>query len=75
MADVIDMAQRLQAADNDAAIAAACVPVPRGVRGDCSNCGDASERLVSGWCVPCRDVRDKAAKTRGVGFYDFSGDE
>lgn len=75
MADVIDMAQRLQAADNDAAIAAACVPVPRGVRGDCANCGEESERLVAGWCAPCRDEHDKIVKTRGAGFYEFGGDE
>ncbi|MDN4632298.1 conjugal transfer protein TraR [Sphingomonas sp. PsM26] len=75
MADVIDMAQRLQAADNDAAIAAACVPVPRGVSGECNECGDESKRLVAGWCAPCRDARDKVVRTRGTGFYDFGGDE
>ncbi|WP_010218865.1 hypothetical protein [Sphingomonas sp. PAMC 26621] len=74
MADVIDMAQRLQAADNDTAIAAACVPVPRGVPGDCHQCGDESKRLVDGWCALCRDARDKTVKTRGGGFYEFDGD-
>lgn len=57
MADEID-----RNADNeqlllDRQIAAARVPVPEGVPGECEECGADMPRLVGGRCGYCRDGR------------------
>mgnify|MGYP001246026120 CR=1 FL=1 len=40
----------------------AAAGIPKGVAGDCAECGDYNQRLVEGVCSPCRDVLDEIAK-------------
>ncbi len=57
MADNADIAADLQEVFLARSIRAARAPIPIGIAGDCEECGDASLRLVGGWCAPCRDDR------------------
>lgn len=57
MADVVDMAQQIEAEHRMRAISAARQPVPAGVAGECMDCGNDSARLVDGLCAPCREPR------------------
>ena len=57
MADEIDRANDLAAADLARSIAAARLPIPAGVPGVCEGCGEDMPRLVDGRCGYCRDGR------------------
>lgn len=57
MADAADDAQLLYEAHLTRSIAAARVPIPAGVAGECGECGDHMPRLVDGRCGFCRDGR------------------
>ena len=64
MADHIDMANDLAAAETARHIAAARQPIPVGQAGECDGCGDHFDRLVRDHlglrCGFCRDGRRKA---------------
>lgn len=55
MPDIADRAQASTEPLLDAAIRAACVPVPAGEPGCCRECGDELPRLINGLCAPCRE--------------------
>lgn len=55
MADQIDLAQHYADTMLADAIRKARRPVPAGVAGECTDCGDDSPRLVGGRCAPCRE--------------------
>lgn len=58
MADEIDKANDVAAADTDRAVAAArayAATIPAGDAGDCDMCGEWSGRLIKGACARCRD--------------------
>ncbi len=61
MADIVDVANGLVDEHLSRSLAAARVPIPAGVPGECENCGDDSPRLVDGRCAPCRDGRQRIA--------------
>ncbi len=62
MADVADMANDLALAALDRSIRAARAPIPIGVPGECSDCGDDSLRLVMGRCARCREPKKGYAR-------------
>ena len=64
MADVVDQAQRHEAAFLARAIRAARLAVPIGAPGICDDCGDESQRLVGGRCAPCREPRPRIPRRR-----------
>jgi len=57
MADEVDLANDIAAADLARGIRAARQPIPVGVPGECEQCGDEMPRLVNGRCGYCRDGR------------------
>jgi len=57
MADDVDFATELNAAQLEKSINAARAPVPAGVAGECDECGEDMPRLVHGRCGFCRDGR------------------
>lgn len=57
MSDDVDLATVIADRTLARQIAAARVPVPAGVPGECEGCGRDSKRLVGGRCAPCRDGR------------------
>ena len=57
MADACDMADDIAQAAVERSIRAARVPLPIGVAGDCTECGDHSMRLIMGKCSPCREPK------------------
>jgi hypothetical protein len=57
MADACDMANDVVQAALDRGIRAARAPLPIGVPGDCTECGDPSLRLIMGRCAPCREPK------------------
>ena len=59
MADQIDLAQHYSETMLADAIRIARQPVPAGVAGECSDCGDDHPRLVGGLCAPCREPRPR----------------
>ena len=61
MADDVDRANDVAAADLARSIAVARAPVPAGEPGACENCGEDMPRLVNGRCGYCRDGRRRAA--------------
>jgi hypothetical protein len=61
MADPVDEANEIAAADLARGIAAARAPAPPGEPGECENCGEDMPRLVNGRCGYCRDGRRRAA--------------
>lgn len=65
MADEADQAARVTEELTERGIAAARVPIPEGVPGECVECGDWSARLVGGWCAPCRDENLNQRKRKG----------
>ncbi len=64
MADIADMAQRIELEHLDRSIRAARVPIPAGVAGICDDCGEDSRRLVGGLCAPCREPRPRIPRRR-----------
>ncbi len=61
MADPVDEANEVAAAQLARSIAAARAPVPAGEPGECDDCGEDMPRLVNGRCGYCRDGRRRAA--------------
>lgn len=61
MADDIDRANDIAAADLERGIRAARAEVPLGVAGECEECGEDMPRLIDGRCGYCRDGRRRAA--------------
>jgi RNA polymerase-binding transcription factor DksA len=61
MADPVDDANEIAAAELARSIAAARVPIPAGEPGECEDCGEEMPRLVNGRCGYCRDGRRRAA--------------
>lgn len=59
MADVIDDANGLVEEHLARSLAAARVPIPAGVPGECEGCGEDMPRLVDGQCGFCRDGRSR----------------
>lgn len=57
MADDVDFATDLVAANLEKSISAARAPVPAGEPGECDECGEEMPRLVEGRCGFCRDGR------------------
>lgn len=57
MADPVDEANEIAAAELARGIAAARVPIPAGEPGECTECGEDMPRLVNGRCARCRDGR------------------
>lgn len=57
MADDVDFATDLVAANLEKSISAARVPIPAGLPGECEECGEDMPRLVHGRCGFCRDNR------------------
>ncbi|MDR6847148.1 conjugal transfer protein TraR [Sphingomonas sp. BE137] len=70
MVDLVDAAQQLESEHLARAIAAARVPVPEGIPGECESCGEDMPRLVDGRCAPCRDGRVHVARFRPVAAED-----
>lgn len=66
MVDLVDAAQQLESEHLARAIAAARVPVPEGIPGECESCGEDMPRLVDGRCAPCRDGRMRIARFHSV---------
>lgn len=62
MADVVDIAGEIEREHLARAIAAARVPVPVGVPGECDDCGEKSPRLVRGRCAPCREPNPRTPR-------------
>lgn len=62
MADIIDMANDIAAADLARSIAAARVPLDPGYPGECEGCGEDMPRLVNGKCGYCRDEQARRAR-------------
>ena len=62
MADVADMANDVAQAALERSIRAARAPMPIGVPGECTECGDYSPRLVIGRCAPCREPKKGYAR-------------
>jgi hypothetical protein len=59
MSDDVDRATALIEQDTERAIAAARVPVPDGVSGECDGCFEEMGRLIGGLCGFCRDGRKR----------------
>lgn len=57
MADDVDFATALVAANLEKSISAARAPIPAGEPGECDECGEDMPRLVEGRCGFCRDGR------------------
>lgn len=66
MPDIVDDANEIAAEHLRRHLAAAIQPVPSGEPGECSECGDASPRLVAGRCAPCRDAAALRLKRFGA---------
>lgn len=57
MADDVDFATELTAAQLEKSVRAARAPIPAGIPGECEGCGEDMPRLVEGRCGYCRDGR------------------
>jgi len=55
MTDDIDRANERAEQLRQAALDAPRPPMAKGVPGECDWCGEHSERIVKGYCPPCRD--------------------
>lgn len=64
MADVADRAQQDIELYQDAM--KTDYELPPGKPGECVECEEHSPRLVGGLCATCRDIRERAAKRKGL---------